>query len=68
MGRGGAVLSPILAGFLLEKGSTLPMVGMIMGAGSLLGALALIFIKLGTSRPERAKDKKPGLDTSMARA
>jgi hypothetical protein len=44
------------------------MVGMIMGAGSLLGALALIFIKLGTSRPERAKDKKPGLDTSMARA
>jgi benzoate transport len=68
MGRGGAVLSPILAGFLLEKGSTLPMVGMIMGAGSLLGALALIFIKLGTSRPERTKDKKPGLDTSMARA
>jgi benzoate transport len=57
-GRGGAVLSPILAGFLLEHGSALPTVGMIMGAGSLLGALALIFIKLGSSRPMQTKDRK----------
>ena len=67
-GRGGAVLSPILAGFLLEHGSALPVVAMVMGAGSLLGAVALMFIKLGSSRPEQAKDKKAGLDPSMARA
>jgi MFS family permease len=42
VGRGGAVLPPILAGFLLENGSTLPTVGLVMGAGSLLGALVLV--------------------------
>jgi len=57
VGRGGAVLSPILAGFLLEKGSTLPIVGMVMGAGSLLAALVLIFLKVGTSRPVQARDR-----------
>src|SRR5436190_2380 len=67
-GRGGAVLSPILAGFLLEHHFALPIVAMVMGAGSLLGAIALIFIKLGTSRPAMTSDKKPGLDPSMARA
>jgi len=67
VGRGGAVLSPILAGFLLEKGSTLPIVGMVMGAGSLLAALVLIFLKVGTSRPEQARDRKaPAMQTRVA--
>src|SRR5213078_3666217 len=51
IGRGGAVISPWLAGYLLERGATLPTVGMIMGAGSLLAALVLVFLKLGSAQP-----------------
>ncbi len=58
VGRGGAVLAPILAGYLLEKGFGLPIVGMVMGAGSLLAAFVLLFLKVGTSRPEQARDRK----------
>jgi hypothetical protein len=29
-----------------------------MGAGSLLAAFVLIFLKVGTSRPEQARDRK----------
>lgn len=50
VGRGGAVLSPWLAGYLLDAGNTLPTVGLIMGTGSLLAAAALIFLKLGVER------------------
>jgi MFS family permease len=50
VGRGGAVLSPIIAGFLLQKGSTLATVGLVMGVGSLLAAVALIFLKLGSGK------------------
>jgi MFS family permease len=50
VGRGGAVLSPILAGFLLDSGFNLPLIGMIMGAGSLLGAIVLLFVKLDSDR------------------
>ena len=46
MGRAGAVLSPILAGFLLESGAGLPAVGIVMGSGSLIAAVVLIFLKL----------------------
>lgn len=49
IGRGGAVLSPIIAGYLLQSGSTLGTVGMVMGIGSVLGAIALIFLKLNSS-------------------
>lgn len=52
VGRGGAVLSPIIAGVLLEAGVTLPVVGMVMGAGSLLAALALCFLRLGNNSPQ----------------
>jgi benzoate transport len=50
VGRAGAVLSPILAGYLLEIGSNLPTVGMVMGSGSLLGAVVLLFLKSGHGR------------------
>jgi benzoate transport len=48
VGRGGAVLSPIIAGFLLNGGATLGTVGMIMGVFSLAGAGALCFLKLAS--------------------
>ncbi len=49
-GRGGAVLSPILAGLLLELGMALPAVAMVMATGSLLGAIVLSFSKLRSDR------------------
>jgi benzoate transport len=54
VGRGGAVLSPMIAGFLLEAGTTLANVGMIMGIGSLLAAGVLCFLKVGTDKPSDA--------------
>jgi benzoate transport len=44
-GRGGAALAPILAGYLFQQGFTLQVVSVVMGCGSLLGAVALLFVK-----------------------
>jgi len=44
-GRGGAALAPILAGYLFGHGQTLQTVSIIMGCGSLVGAIALLFVK-----------------------
>jgi hypothetical protein len=71
VGRGGAVLSPILAGFLLDGGSTLPTVGLIMGSGSMIAAILLIFLKMNTDKPAEAsnveaKEKDEGMEPSMA--
>ena len=41
MGRGGAVLAPILAGFLFAAGQSLQTVSVIMGLGSTFAAVAL---------------------------
>jgi benzoate transport len=61
IGRGGAVLSPILAGFLLELGMGLPYVAMVMAVGSMAGAIILIFLKLGSeSSIEGGKDGENG--------
>jgi MFS family permease len=58
VGRGGAVLSPMLAGTLLSvEGSAavqldkLWWVAIVMGMGSLLSACALLFLKLKVDRP-----------------
>jgi MFS family permease len=44
VGRGGAALSPVLAGFLFQSGLGLAPVAMVMTGGSLLGALALLLM------------------------
>ncbi len=44
-GRGGAALAPILAGYLFQNGLSLQVVSIVMGCGSLLGAIALLFVK-----------------------
>lgn len=46
VGRGGAALSPIIAGFLFQAGAGLPGVAIAMGFGSLLSALALFLVPL----------------------
>ncbi|ROO27610.1 MFS transporter [Salinisphaera orenii MK-B5] len=45
IGRGGASLSPIVAGFLFEGGFGLQGVAILMASGSLLAAAALFFLK-----------------------
>ena len=40
-GRGGAALGPIAAGLLFAAGGGLPVVALIMSAGSLVGAFAV---------------------------
>src|SRR5690606_22136135 len=49
VGRGGAVIAPIIAGFLFDAEFSRPTVSLIMGLGSLLGAGMLLLLKL---RPE----------------
>src|SRR5436305_1493607 len=44
VGRGGAVLGPVLAGFLFEAGQPLSEVAVIMGLGSLVAAIAILFL------------------------
>jgi benzoate transport len=42
VGRGGAVLAPIIAGYLFQAGLALQLVALIMACGSLLAAAALL--------------------------
>lgn len=43
-GRGGAVLGPIIAGYLFEAGVSLPLVAGLMASGSLVALLAVVFL------------------------
>lgn len=45
VGRGGSMLSPIIAGFLFQAEMALPTVALIMATGSILAAGALFFLK-----------------------
>jgi hypothetical protein len=46
VGRGGAVLAPILAGYLFQAGFGLQAVATMMSMGSLLSAAALLALKV----------------------
>jgi len=50
VGRGGAALAPVIAGYLFAAGFDLQTVAIVMGCGSLLAAVALVMLK------ERAAD------------
>ena len=45
VGRGGAALAPIVAGYLFVAGMGLPAVSLIMGCGSLLAIVMLLLLK-----------------------
>jgi len=49
VGRAGAALSPILAGYLFNSNILLPTVAIIMAAGSLLAAFVLMFLQTSSS-------------------
>ena len=46
VGRGGAVLAPVIAGYLFQAGFALKIVAVIMASGSLLAAAALLVLKV----------------------
>jgi benzoate transport len=48
VGRGGAALAPVLAGYLFQAGFALQVVAAIMAMGSLAAALALLALKLNS--------------------
>jgi len=50
VGRGGSVLSPIVAGILLQGGMSLGVLSVIMGTGSILAAAALVWLKWNSSQ------------------
>lgn len=69
VGRGGAVLSPNLAGVMMQANLGLPTVAAIMAVGSLLAAAMLIMLKMGSAQPTLERDRKPSLGSgATARA
>lgn len=44
VGRGGAILSPIIVGFMFQAGLSLPMVAMLISIGALIAAGVLAFL------------------------
>ena len=46
LGRGGAVLAPVIAGYLFHAGLALQTVALAMASGSLLAAAALLTLKV----------------------
>jgi benzoate transport len=49
IGRGGAILSPIIVGFLFEWGFSLTVVTALISIGGFIGAAVLLFLKLNES-------------------
>jgi benzoate transport len=58
VGRGGAMVAPILAGFLFKGGYTLPSVALVMSLGSLIAAGLLFRLRLKPA-DERASELRP---------
>jgi benzoate transport len=52
VGRGGAVLSPIIAGFLFEGGMGLPAVAFVMALGSFSAASVLMLLRIPAAKVE----------------
>jgi MFS family permease len=50
IGRGGAILSPIIVGFLFQRGLPLPVVTVLISIGGIIGAAVLLFLKLQDER------------------
>jgi len=55
VGRGGAILSPIIVGFLFQYGFSLPAVTLLISVGALIGAFVLLFLKLPASGSDHDK-------------
>jgi len=67
VGRGGAVLSPIIAGYLMQGGYDLPTVAIIMCVGSMLAAIVLSQLKM-SNQPIGSVERTATLPASGAQA
>ena len=75
IGRRGSIIAPIIAGYLMQSGidagtpsaSYLASTALVMGMGSLIGAIVLVFLKFGNDKHSEAPvtDAK-GMKSSMA--
>ncbi|MFK7828691.1 MAG: MFS transporter [Congregibacter sp.] len=54
VGRGGAIMGPVVAGLLFSSGLSLLQVCVIMGAGGLISAVSMILLGLLHAREDRA--------------
>ena len=59
VGRGGSVLAPIIAGYLFQFGFSLPTVSFALGAGSIVGAVMVLLLKLEDKTAEEAGVPQP---------
>jgi benzoate transport len=66
VGRGGSVLSPIVAGFLFQGGLDLPTVAVMMSIGSLVAAGLLVMVKLRAG--QSAAELEAAMDKTMGTA
>ena len=60
VGRGGAALAPVIAGYLFNFGYPLSTVALTMALGSLVGAAVLSFLRLDSDRPISVQVPQPG--------
>lgn len=70
IGRGGSVLSPIIAGYLLEGGLGMPSLSLIMGAGSVVAAVILLALKVssgGSSEGVKSGEEEDQAEQAMGR-
>ena len=58
-GRGGSVLAPIIAGFLFQYGFSLPTVSFALGAGSIIGAVMLLLLKIEDKTADEPATLRP---------
>ena len=58
-GRGGSVLAPIIAGFLFQYGFSLPTVSFALGAGSIIGAVMLLLLKIDDKTADQPATLRP---------
>ncbi|MFV0438225.1 MAG: MFS transporter [Desulfopila sp.] len=67
LGRGGSVIGPISAGLLFSLGFNLQYTAAVMACGSLLGGIALLFLKTGNAVAEKERNPvRPCLPASKA--
>lgn len=68
LGRGGSILAPIVAGFMFTGGIGVPAVALVMGCGSLLAAIALLFLRLDQAPPEAIEAEQAAAKGPVAAA
>lgn len=65
VGRGGSVLSPIIAGYLFKAGVSVPTVAMYLALGSLIAAIIISFLRLRPDdKGEEVEDEREGENVS----